>query len=75
MTVREKCMLFFINKITDKPEWFRKVNNEEIVAKWQKEADDLMWESVGIKHGDMSSSMFDQVSGRSASYVHFRTLD
>ncbi|KAG9246200.1 hypothetical protein BJ878DRAFT_417509 [Calycina marina] len=35
---REKRMLDFINKISDKPEWERKVFDEAIVAKWHSEA-------------------------------------
>ncbi|KAI8935769.1 hypothetical protein NX059_007289 [Plenodomus lindquistii] len=57
-TVRERCMLFFMNKITDKPQWQRKIHDEEIVAKWKKEAEDLDWEKAGIAHGDMSPDMF-----------------
>ncbi|KAK2753241.1 hypothetical protein FQN54_007932 [Arachnomyces sp. PD_36] len=38
LTVREKRMMEFINKITDKPEWERKVLDEAIVTKWREEA-------------------------------------
>lgn len=31
-------MLDFMNTITDKPEWDRKVLDETIVAKWKEEA-------------------------------------
>jgi hypothetical protein len=33
MIVRERCMLFFVNTIIDKPEWYRKVHDKDIVAK------------------------------------------
>jgi hypothetical protein len=62
MTVRERCMLFFVNSITDKPEWYRKVHDEEIVAKWEQEAKALDWGKVGFEHGDMSTKMFEYVS-------------
>ncbi|PYH93370.1 hypothetical protein BO71DRAFT_381653 [Aspergillus ellipticus CBS 707.79] len=38
VSVRERRMLEFIDQITDKPEWDRKVFDENIVNKWQKEA-------------------------------------
>jgi hypothetical protein len=41
MTVRERCMLFFINNITDKPEWYSKVHDKSIVVKWKQEAKEL----------------------------------
>jgi hypothetical protein len=28
MTVRERCILFFVNSITDKSEWYRKVHDK-----------------------------------------------
>jgi hypothetical protein len=36
VTVRERRMLYFINQITDKPEWERKVFDDEIVSSWRK---------------------------------------
>jgi hypothetical protein len=39
VTLREKRMLDFINKITDKPDWEVKVFDEDIVARWRVEAD------------------------------------
>jgi hypothetical protein len=62
MTVRERCMLFFVNAITDKPEWYRKVHDKNVVAKWEHEAKGLDWSKVGLEHGDMSTKMFDYVS-------------
>ncbi|CAO2649124.1 Nn.00g100730.m01.CDS01 [Neocucurbitaria sp. VM-36] len=59
LTVRERCMLFFINKITDKPDWQQKVCDEGIIAKWKQEASDLDWATVVTKDGDMSTKMFD----------------
>ncbi|EKG09891.1 hypothetical protein MPH_13098 [Macrophomina phaseolina MS6] len=38
ITVRERRMLDFVTRITDKPEWDRKVFDEAIVAKWKTEA-------------------------------------
>jgi len=38
MSIRDRNMLQFMNIITDKPEWTRKVYNEKIVGKWKAEA-------------------------------------
>ncbi|KIW04027.1 uncharacterized protein PV09_04850 [Verruconis gallopava] len=38
VTVRERRMLEFVNQITDKPEWERKVFDDAIVEKWRAEA-------------------------------------
>ncbi|KAF2474944.1 uncharacterized protein BDR25DRAFT_280572 [Lindgomyces ingoldianus] len=59
ITIRERCMLHFINQITDKPEWNRKVHDEEIVAKWKKEAMELDWDAKVVRYGDMSEQMLE----------------
>lgn len=56
VTVRERNMLSFINLITDKPEWDRKVFDEEIVGKWRQEA--------SANDADFSGKMFDFVSSK-----------
>lgn len=38
VTLREQRMLDFINQITDKPRWWEKVYDEEILGKWHVEA-------------------------------------
>ena len=55
-------MLAFINLITDKPEWHRKIFDEEILAKWNAEVMELDWKKAGVMHGDFSERMFDYVS-------------
>ncbi|KAJ4300973.1 hypothetical protein N0V90_003062 [Kalmusia sp. IMI 367209] len=42
-TLRERWMLTFINQVTDKPNWERKVFDEGIVARWKKEATEKRW--------------------------------
>lgn len=37
-TVRERTMMALMERITDKPEWERKVFDEGIVEKWRVEA-------------------------------------
>jgi hypothetical protein len=66
LTIRERCMLYVIDRLTDKVEWERKVNDEEVVAKWRQEAMELDWARVGIQNGDMTDDMFK--------YVCMRTL-
>ncbi|KAE8383099.1 hypothetical protein BDV26DRAFT_287885 [Aspergillus bertholletiae] len=56
ISVRERRMLDFIDKITDKPEWERKVFDEDIVDKWRNEAvvfDDRLFDYY------LSTAMFD----------------
>jgi hypothetical protein len=36
--VRELAMMDVMEKLTDKPDWHKKVFDEEIVGKWKKEA-------------------------------------
>ncbi|KAF1929857.1 uncharacterized protein M421DRAFT_60135 [Didymella exigua CBS 183.55] len=56
-TIRERCMLSFIDSISDKPEWTRKVHDEEIVSKWRQETKELDWAGV-VQGGDFSDEMF-----------------
>lgn len=59
ITVREQRMMAFVSDVTDKPEWERKVFDEEIVSKWREEAS-ARPEGLG---GDvvLSEEMFDFV--------------
>jgi hypothetical protein len=59
VTLREKRMLDFINKITDKPDWEVKVFDEDIVARWRAEADVRPEELEGDVL--LSQQMFDFV--------------
>ncbi|KAK7431822.1 hypothetical protein QQZ08_001763 [Neonectria magnoliae] len=58
LTIREVCMLKLMNDITDKPDWSRKVNDPEIVAKWRKEALEMPW-SEYVDYGDFNDAMFE----------------
>jgi len=61
LAVRELCMLNFVEQITNKPEWPRKVSDEAIVARWKDEALNCDWEDIGIRYGDFSKKMFKYV--------------
>jgi hypothetical protein len=46
LPVRELAMMSIMDRLTDKPDWEKKVFDEEIVAKWKTEAmqvDDAIW--------------------------------
>ncbi|CEJ82727.1 hypothetical protein VHEMI02776 [[Torrubiella] hemipterigena] len=58
LSIRETCILYIVNSITDKPEWWVKVKNPEIVAKWKAEALAADWSFINI-FADMSEAMFD----------------
>ncbi|KAH9896247.1 hypothetical protein F4778DRAFT_783527 [Xylariomycetidae sp. FL2044] len=38
LQIREVAMMILMDKLTDKPNWHEKVHQEDIVAKWRKEA-------------------------------------
>jgi uncharacterized cysteine cluster protein YcgN (CxxCxxCC family) len=61
LLIRESCMLKLINELSDKPEWWRKVRDDEISSKWKKEALEMDWTSYR-KHADFTSVMADAVS-------------
>ncbi|KAK4173741.1 hypothetical protein QBC36DRAFT_303405 [Triangularia setosa] len=48
--VREVAMTLLMDRLTDKPDWHKKVFNEETVAKWKREAlaapEDDIWNSI-----------------------------
>ncbi|ROT38455.1 hypothetical protein SODALDRAFT_333036 [Sodiomyces alkalinus F11] len=59
LTIRELYMLWFVEKITNKPDWHVKVFNDEIVSKWKHELASVDWSSaVGYQHGPYSDAMF-----------------
>ena len=56
LTVRELNMMAIMDKITDKPDWDKKVFDDTVVDKWRQEA--LATEAEGI---DVSEMMLDWV--------------
>lgn len=61
LLIREACMLRLVEDITNKPEWWRKVPDPEIAAKWKKEALDMDWQSY-LRHADFTPNMAEYVS-------------
>ena len=54
LTVRELNMMAIMDKITDKPDWDKKVYDNAIIHKWRQEA-------LGTEGMDVSEKMFDWV--------------
>ena len=54
LTVRELNMMAIVDKITDKPDWDKKVFDDIILQKWRQEA-------LTTKGMDVSEKMFDWV--------------
>ena len=54
LTVRELNMMAIMDKITDKPDWDKKVFDDTIVQKWRQEA-------LGTEGMDVSEKMLDWV--------------
>jgi hypothetical protein len=55
-------MLSFVNNITDKPDWQRKVHDTSVITKWKQEVTAANWSEAGLPHGDMSETMFQDVT-------------
>lgn len=60
LTLRERSMIAFMNEITDKPEWTRKIRDAGIVGKWRIEREAKEKESEPERA--LSEKMFDYVS-------------
>ncbi|EMC96217.1 hypothetical protein BAUCODRAFT_467102 [Baudoinia panamericana UAMH 10762] len=76
VTIREQRMLDFINQITDKPSWWEKIHNEDIVARWRSEACGNR-EQQYTSEGHLSVACFDyclQELRDKASYQEKRDL-
>lgn len=54
LTVRELNMMAIMDKITDKPDWDKKVFDDTIIQKWRQEA-------LATEGMDMSEKMLDWV--------------
>ncbi|KAF1731198.1 hypothetical protein CRV24_009277 [Beauveria bassiana] len=58
LSIRELCMLRFMDEITDKPDWWTKVHDAVIAGRWKAEALDAKWGSYR-RYGDFTSAMAD----------------
>ncbi|KND92733.1 hypothetical protein TOPH_02886 [Tolypocladium ophioglossoides CBS 100239] len=56
--IREVCMLKVIEDLTNKPEWWRKVRDPEIAARWKAEALAMDWPAYR-EHADFTPAMAD----------------
>ncbi|KAK4495485.1 hypothetical protein PRZ48_013817 [Zasmidium cellare] len=70
LTLRERSMIAFMNEITDKPEWARKVNDEEIAGKWRKEREEK--EKEAEPERALSEKMFDYCLLELRDYAKFQ---
>ncbi|GKT46759.1 uncharacterized protein ColSpa_06940 [Colletotrichum spaethianum] len=59
LTFLELAMLWFIEQITNKPDWHVKVFNDDIVSKWKTEVMAVDWEAVDLAHAHFTDAMFD----------------
>ncbi|UNI18003.1 hypothetical protein JDV02_004304 [Purpureocillium takamizusanense] len=58
LLIREACMLKLVDDLTDKPEWWRKILDPEIAARWKAEALALDWQAYR-PHADFTPNMVD----------------
>ncbi len=68
LLLREACMLKLMEELSNKPEWWAKVHNEDIVAKWKAEALAMDWDAFH-QFADFTPQMFDAVSFSASSSV------
>lgn len=61
LLIREYCMLEAIESLTNKPEWWRKIRDREISAKWRAEMLAMQWTDFH-RHADFTENMADAVS-------------
>ncbi|GJC80754.1 hypothetical protein ColLi_03592 [Colletotrichum liriopes] len=59
LTHLELAMLWFIEQITNKPNWHVKVFNDDIASKWKTEVMAVDWSTVELKHAHFNDAMFD----------------
>jgi hypothetical protein len=60
LTIREVCMLRVVEELTNKPEWWLKVRDPEIAARWQKEALAMDWPAYR-EYADFTPAMAEAV--------------
>ena len=60
LLIREVCMLKFIEEITNKSEWWRKLKSLDVTAKWKAEALDMDW-SRYLYGADFTLAMAESV--------------
>lgn len=60
LLIREYCMLEAIESLTNKPEWWRKIRDPEIAAKWRAEMLTMDWDGFHA-HADFTPNMADAV--------------
>ena len=61
LLIREVCMLKVIEDLTNKPEWWLKVRDADIAARWKAEALALDWPAYRA-NADFTPAMADAVS-------------
>ena len=60
LLIREVCMLRLVEELTNKPEWWRKVRDPAIAARWKAEALAFDWAAYR-EYGDFTPAMADAV--------------
>ncbi|KAK2030999.1 hypothetical protein LX32DRAFT_614454 [Colletotrichum zoysiae] len=58
LTYLELAMLWFIEHITNKPDWHVKVFNQDIVSKWKTEVMAVDWRAVDLEYAHFNDAMF-----------------
>lgn len=74
LLIREVCMLKLIDDLTNKPEWWHKIYDPSICAKWKSEAMAMDWK-LYRPHADFTPNMVDAVRQASLNVVLINLQD
>ncbi|KAJ2964525.1 hypothetical protein NQ176_g10790 [Zarea fungicola] len=72
LLIRELCILRVIEELTNKPEWWLKVNDDEIAKKWRQEALGMDYKAIlgpwAIVTPAMADAIIDELRAKAALY-------
>ncbi|KAF0315041.1 DUF4246 domain-containing protein [Colletotrichum asianum] len=63
LTLSELVIMWFVEQITNIPDWHVKVFNDDIAAKWKVEVMAVNWASVPLKYAHFDDDMFEWCLG------------
>ncbi|KAJ6787607.1 hypothetical protein PWT90_05008 [Aphanocladium album] len=72
LLIREICILRVVEELTNKPEWWLKVKNDEIAAKWKTEILQMDWKSLvnlwAVFTEEMADAVIAELRAKAALY-------
>lgn len=74
LLIRELCILRVIEELTNKSDWWLKVNDEEIAKKWRQEALEMDYKAILGAWAIVTPAMADAVSRTPFNHRHHHLL-